>query len=456
MPESKNPVTRTTEGVLPHNIDAEVAVLGALLIDADVLDTVVASVVAEDFYRLAHTVIFQSMLELYNAGTEIDLITLSDIIESKGQLDKVGGATYLASLASQVPSSANVEFYVRIVRNDSQRRQLIASSRKNMAQAYDLGQELPNILEDAERRIFEIAENRNNVEFISIQNLVKTAIEVVEDRSKRKGYSGIPSGFPELDNLLSGFQDSEFIVLGARPSVGKTALAMSMAANISMHDNIPVGIFSLEMSEMALVQRLLSSESGVSGQNIRSGALSSIAYQDIVDAASRIYDAPLWIAGASGRVTLLDLRAQARRMCSNCAVKIIFIDYISLISSDNPELQRHEQIAEISRSLKSLARELKIPIVALSQLTRESEGKRPVLANIRESGSIEQDADVVLFLHRERKDGMHAHADEHGVYSERDETDLIVAKQRNGPVGTVKIDFISRLAKFVEHEVVNV
>jgi replicative DNA helicase len=276
--------------------------------------------------------------------------------------------------------------------------------------------------------------------------VVKRTVAAIEKLyHNQDDYTGIPTGFTELDNMTSGFQNSEFIVIGARPSVGKTALALTMATNISVAHKVAAGFFSLEMSDMALMQRMVAAEARISSQTIRTGMLKQSDFANLTSAAGRIYEAPLWISDAPS-MRLLDLRAQARRMVSQHGVRIIFVDYISLISNENMDLPRHEQIAEISRSLKALARELNIPVVALSQVSRDTEGKRPMLSNIRESGSIEQDADVVIFLHRERNL-------EQATTEALDviPTDLIVAKQRNGPVGTIKVAFIPRYTKFDNH-----
>ena len=274
------------------------------------------------------------------------------------------------------------------------------------------------------------------------REIINQTVDAIERLYHSSGsYTGIPSGFADLDNLTSGFQNSEFVVIGARPSVGKTALALTMAANIAVQQRKPVGFFTLEMSAVALMQRLLAAEARLDSNRIRSGMLRPSDFHKITDAAGRLYDAPLFIED-SPNLKLLDLRAQARRMKSNHSVEIVFIDYLTLISSENQELPRHEQIAEISRSLKALARELDVPVLALSQVRRETEGKLPTLADLRESGSIEQDADVVMFLHRERG------TDEN--LNER-ETDLIVAKQRNGPVGKINLTFFPEYTTFESH-----
>jgi replicative DNA helicase len=299
------------------------------------------------------------------------------------------------------------------------------------------------IIEEAEQKIFDITENQNTGNFKPAKDIINRTIEAIEKLYHTKeDYTGIPSGFDSLDKMLSGFQDSEFIVIGARPSVGKTALALSMAANISIHRKIPVGFFTLEMADLALMQRLVASEARINSEALRTGILRPADFKSLTDAAGLIYEAPLYIVDIPN-MKLLDLRAMARRMKSQLGIKIIFIDYLTLISAEKADIPRYEQVAEISRSLKALARELDIPVVALSQVTRDSEGKRPTLANLRESGSIEQDADVVMFLHRDRGTER-----EQNQASNTIETELVVAKQRNGPVGTIKIAFIPRYTKF--------
>ncbi len=432
------------EGRLPpHNIEAEVATLGSILLDAPAIVRVVDYVRPDDFYRRVHGLIFEAVLKLWDRGESIDLITLTNELQSGGQLEKVGGASYISSLTTAVPTSANVEYYAQIVQQTSMRRRLITLAAEITESCFDDTIPTRQVLEDAERRIFELAETTQVRGFQPAKEVVKRTVAAIEKLyHNQEDFTGVPTGLHALDNLTSGFQNSEFIIVGARPSVGKTALALSMAANMAIGHKIPVGFFTLEMSDMALMQRLVASEAKIPSQTIRTGMLRPADFANLTNAAGHIYEAPLWISDTPG-MRLLDLRAQARRMVSQHAIRIIFIDYITLITNENAELARHEQIADISRSLKALARELDIPVVALSQVSRDTEGKRPLLSNIRESGSIEQDADVVLFLHRDRN-------------VERDttealnviETELIVAKQRNGPVGTIKIAFVPRYTKF--------
>ncbi len=429
--------------VPPHNLDAEVATLGALLLDPEALATVIRLLRPEDFYKTSHQRIYQAILILFDRNEACDLITLTEQLKDSGLLEACGGAAYVSRLTSAVPTSANVIYYARIVQECSMRRSLARIASEMMAEAYEEGQEVRLVIEEAERKIFEITDKQHTGTFQAARDIVPKTIEAIEKLYHIKdSYIGIPSGFHDLDTLTSGFQNSEFIVLGARPSVGKTALALTMASNMAVRNHIPVGFFTLEMSAMALMQRLLSSEARIDSNSLRSGFLKPSDFHKLTEAASKIYEAPLYIEDTPS-LKLLDLRALARRMKSQFNVAIIFIDYLTLITAENRELPRHEQIADISRSLKALARELDIPVVALSQVRRESEGKEPTLADLRESGSIEQDADVVLFIHRERLAGS----------PDRDfpadvKTKLIIAKQRNGPVGDLEIAFIPKYTKF--------
>ena len=430
------------DSIPPHNIDAEVATLGALLLDPEALSTVLRYLRADDFYRGAHRKVYQAILELFDRNEAIDLITLCDELGRVGELDACGGMARISQLTSAVPTSANVEYYARIVQALSMRRELQRIAASIIADSFDDSREVRIIIEEAERRIFEITDRQQTGSFRLAREIINQTVDAIERLYHSSGsYTGIPSGFADLDNLTSGFQNSEFVVIGARPSVGKTALALTMAAYMAVKQRKPVGFFTLEMSAVALMQRLLAAEARLDSNRIRSGLLRPSDFHKITDAAGRLYDAPLYIED-SPNLKLLDLRAQARRMKSNHSVEIIFIDYLTLISAEKQDLPRHEQIAEISRSLKALARELDIPVLALSQVRRETEGKLPTLADLRESGSIEQDADVVMFLHRERG------TDEN--LNER-ETDLIVAKQRNGPVGKINLTFFPEYTTFESH-----
>ncbi len=431
--------------VPPNNPESEQAVLGAILLDNEAFSQAISVLRPDDFYKRSHNIIFNAMISLFNRGDALDLITITEELKSKNELDHAGGAAYISSLTSAVPSSANIEYYVKIVHDCSVRRILLRTSAEITAEAFDDSKDSRTIIEEAEKKIFEVTEQQQTGNYHTAGEVITHTIEAIEKLYHTKDdYTGVPSGFPDLDNMTSGFQNSEFIVIGARPSVGKTALALSMAANMAFRKKIPTGFLSLEMSEMAIMQRLVSSEARINSEKLRTGMLRPSDFDNLTQAAGRIYDSPLYICDTPS-MRLLDLRAMARRMKMKEDIRILFVDYISLIEPEmRSNVPRHEQVAEISRSMKALARELEMPIVCLSQVGRQTEGKPPSLADLRESGSIEQDADMVIFLHRER--GIERDANQGG--HNNIETECILAKQRNGPVGTVKIAFIPQYTRF--------
>ena len=429
----------------PYNEEAEAAVLGALLINftLDALDTVRMYLGTGDFFKTSHQKIFTAIENLEKKGSGVDLLTVTEQLKADGLLEKSGGVGYVAELTSSVPTTANIEYYSKIVQECSIRRKLLNIGAEIHSQAHDDSRETSEIVEDIERKVFEINDQRSVDSMKSAGEVIKEAIYAIEQRYSQKGdFTGIPSGFDELDAMTTGFQKSEMIVIGARPSVGKTAFALTLAANIAIKTKINCGFFTLEMTTLSVMQRLLSIQANINSNKIRTGLLKPSDFNSLTDAASHIYEAPLWIDDTPN-MKLLDLRSQARRMVSKFDVKIIFIDYLGLITFEDKRIPRHEQMSEVSRSLKALARELDVPIIALSQVGRQTEGKAPGLADLRESGAIEQDADMVMFLHRER--GL----DNTEGTPENIETELIVAKQRNGPVGTVKMAFIPHFTKFV-------
>ena len=427
----------------PHNAEAEQACLGAVLIDPEAVANVLRFLRPEDFYVNANREVFAGIVSLYEKGQKADLITLADELRLLGTLDRAGGPGYIAGLTSVTPSSANVEYYAKIVQETSVRRSLLRLSADIISRAHDNSTESALVLDEAQARIFEICNNRQAVSYKSVKELLPDTIKTIERLFKNKdAYTGVPSGLPDLDMMTSGFQNSELVIIGARPSVGKTALAMSMASHISIKEHISCAFFSLEMADMAIMQRLVSSEARIASTKIRSGLIKPSDFNALMEAAGRIYEAPLYIIDMPN-IKLLDLRTMARRLKAEKDVKIIFVDYLTLITHENTNIQRWEQISDISRSLKALARELKIPIVALSQLKREAEGKQPTLADLRESGSIEQDADLILFLHRDRESNK-SKEEQSPVLP----TELIVAKQRNGPVGKVEVAFLPAYTRF--------
>ena len=434
------------ERVPPHNEDAERALLGAILIDDGAIITAQAYLRAEDFYSARHRKIFDALLNLSNRGIRPDLLTLSGELESAGKLDESGGYDYIASLTHAVPSSANIEYYAQIVQSCSLRRGLIQISGETGSRAFDETIEPKLTLEETQQRLFEISDPQRIFRYKKASAIVKDTVQFLDSvyRSKAE-FTGVPSGFYALDRLTSGFQNSELIIIGARPSMGKTALALSMAANITIRQNRPAAFFSLEMPDKELMLRLLSSEAEIDLNKLKTGFFAQSFFQKIFDAAGMINDAPLFIVDMP-EMNMLNIQAMARMLKIQEKIEIIFFDYISLINTENKFIPRYEFISEVSRSLKSLARKLNIPVIALSQLGRAAENQKPGLADIRESGSIEQDADLVIFIHRDRE--LDKSFDEQAKGSEQ-KVQLMLAKNRNGPVGTVELVFEKHLTKFV-------
>ena len=431
----------------PHNDDAERAVIGAMLIDDNAVIIAQQYLRPEDFYSPRHRKIYEAILNLSGKGTRADLLTLNSELEQTGRLDEAGGNDYIASLTHAVPSSANTEYYAQMVQNCSLRRGLIRISGDAGARAYDETVEPKLILEETQQNLFYISDPTRIFRYKKVENITLSVTKhIINIHLTKPEYTGIPSGFADLDRMTSGFQPAELIIIGARPGIGKTAIALSMAANISIRRNIPAAFFSLEMSDQALMIRLLSAEARVDSQKLRTGFFPKSDFESkIYPAAEMVHDAPLYFVDMP-HMTMLNIQAMARMLRIQEKVEIIFIDYIGLIAADNKLLPRWEQISEVSRSLKGLARELNIPVVALSQLRREAENQKPSLADIRESGSIEQDADVVMFLNRDREqDG----GDQERSKEAGQKVQLMLVKNRNGPVGTIDLTFLKHLTKFV-------
>lgn len=426
--------------VPPHNIEAEQAVLGALLLNWTAMSEVVSILRPDRFYSLQNQVIYEAMQKLFSKNATGDTISLINELTVENKLDQAGGAAYIASLTDTVPSAANIDYYAEMVLDRASRRDLIHISSELKAASFDLQKGSDALLDDAEQKIFALAERNETTQVYSAKDIMFKEIELIEARYKSKNqFTGVPTGFAKLDTYTSGFQNSELIIIGARPSIGKTALALSMIQNIACEKRIPCGFFSLEMPYESIGMRLLAQEARVPMQKIRSGMLKVDDVKKIQDAAGRWFEAPLYTVDTPN-MKLIDLRAVARRMVKNQDVKIIFIDYIGLISTEDPTAPVFEQVSLISKSLKALARELSIPIVALCQVARDAEGQEPNLAQLRGSGSIEQDADVVMFLHRDRiKDGDAIAAQD---------AKIILAKQRNGATGDVPIMFLPAYSKF--------
>ena len=441
----------------PHDDELERATLGSLLFDKEAYAAVVRNnLKSEDFYSRSHQRIFNAIGDLDSRGLRPDIQTVIQELKQNGKLDEAGGAAYISSLTSIIPSSANIEYYIESVLDLSLRRSLLTVASGIGVKAYDESRKSPEILEEVEKDVFELRDKRQSLSYNKINEVLLRAIDKINDAYlTKKVITGIPTGFSKLDEMTSGFQESDFIIIGARPSVGKTALALNMAAHIAFKNNIPAAFFSLEMSNITLAQRLISTEALIDSNRLRSGFLSSSDFRKILDVSGKMNEAPFFIVDMPN-MKMLDLRSQARRLCAQENVKIIFIDYLGLISHDNKNMPRYDLVSEISRSLKSLARELKIPVVVLAQLNRENErqGQPPTLANLRDSGSIEQDADLVIFLHKKqaKKPKKDNTEDDQKSFSENYTTEMIIAKQRNGPIGVIDIELLPKYLKFVPVE----
>ncbi|MDR2434870.1 MAG: replicative DNA helicase [Treponema sp.] len=432
----------------PHDDELERATLGSMLQDAEAVDAAIQQhLAAGDFYARANQRIYEAILSLDEKGLRADIQTVVQELKHLGKLDEAGGAAYVSSLTTVIPSSANIDYYAQSVRNYSLRRALLKVASEIGVKVYDESKESREVLEEVQQRIFDLSDSRQVFSFRRIGEVLGETFDLIEEVYKSKQpLTGIPTGYEKLDQMTSGFQPADFIVIGARPSVGKTALALNIASYIAFTKKIPLAFFSLEMSEIALAQRLISSEATVEGNKLRSGFLAPSDFHKIRGIMGKMYEAPFYIVDMPN-MKLLDLRSQARKLRAQQQVQIVFVDYLGLIGHESNSLPRYEQISEISRSLKGLARELKIPVVVLCQLNREAQWETPTLANLRDSGSIEQDADLVLFLHREAKKKKDKEEGEQ-VPVDVIPTDLIVAKQRNGPVGNVKLELQSKFARF--------
>jgi len=435
--------------VPPQSIEAEMAVLGSVMIDNTSLGKVVDFLFPECFYRTAHQKIFSSALNLYEKNEPVDLITLTEELKRVKQFDDIGGAYYLTELTESVPSAANIEYHAHIVLEKFLLRRLIEESAEIARECYDSTDDIYDIIDRSEQKIFSLSENRLKRAFQHISPIMVEAFETIESFHKRKGVvTGIPTGFKKLDELTSGFQDGELIIVAGRPSMGKTAFCLNIARNAAVESKIPVGVFSLEMSNRQLALRMLCAEARVDAHKVRTGSLPEKEWQKLSTVAGAITEAPIYIDDTPG-ATVLELRAKARRLKKDHNIGIVFIDYLQLMQGPRNTESRQQEISVISRSLKGLSKELDIPVVALSQLSRAVEirggEKRPMLSDLRESGAIEQDADVVLFIYRPEFYGKKE--DEEGKSLEG-KSEIIIGKQRNGPVGTVYLNFVKKWACF--------
>ena len=434
----------------PHSVEAEQGVLGSMLISPrDAIAEVVEKIAEEYFYVPAHQTIFTVLVDLWNTGAGIDLITFTQVLRDRNLLESVGGAAAVTTLYTFVPTAANVGYYLEIVRDKYILRSIIAAGTESVRRAYEEQDEVGNLLDEVEQKIFAVGEDRFKGQMLSMKDQVMEAIESIEKLYERKGgITGVSTGFVEFDRMTSGMHPSEMIVIAARPSMGKTALAMNIAEHVAINEKLPVGVFSLEMSSQQLVQRLLCSRARVNLQKVRDGFLGERDFPSLTAAASKLAEAKIFIDD-SASLTILELRAKARRLKAQQDVQLIIIDYLQLLRSTSRRAQDNRQleISEISAGLKGLSKELKIPVIVVAQLNRQPEqrsGGKPRLSDLRESGSIEQDADLVGLLVRPEM----YEEDEEARQEKSGEAELIIAKQRNGPVGEIPLTFLKEFTRF--------
>lgn len=435
----------------PQNIDAEQAVLGAIFLEPDAIVGVLEFLVPEDFYRAAHQTIFKAMLALNERGEAVDIITTANELAQKQQMDAIGGHVYLVELADKVPTAANVEYYAKIVNEKAVLRRLIRTSSEISKEAFDDEEELAQVLDRAERKILEVSEKRNRTGFVAIKDVLNTALETIEARSKSTGdITGIPTGYTELDRMTSGLHPDELIILAARPSVGKTAFVLNIAQNVATKQGEVVAIFSLEMGAESLVNRMICSEGSIDAGHLRNGRLTDEEWEKFFVAMGSLSKAEIYIDDTPG-IRVAEIRAKCRRLKQEKGeLGLIVIDYLQLIEGNSRE-NRQQEVSEISRNLKKLAKELRVPVIALSQLSRgveQRQDKRPVLSDIRESGSIEQDADIVGFLYREDYYRKEEGEDTPQQEASNNIIEVIIEKNRSGPRGTVELIFTKEYNKF--------
>jgi replicative DNA helicase len=434
------------ERLPPHNIEAEQSVLGSLLIDRDAIIKVAAYLKSDDFYINANGVIYQAVLDLYNKREPTDFVTLSDELGRRDLLDEVGGVTYLSSLLNTVPTAVHVEYYGRIVERQATRRRLIDAGTEIVGIGFRDGVDTEDALDQAERTLFDVSQKRQTKDFQPIADVIDRYFDQIDYLQQHRGdVVGVPTDYKDLDRLTGGLQRSDLLILAARPSMGKTAFALGVAYGAAVQHGRSVGIFSLEMSADQLVQRLLATETGVDSHRLRLGMIDDTEWDRISRAFGRLSEAKIFIDDAAN-ASIMDVRSKARRLQAESGLDLIIIDYLQLMSGKRSE-NRVQEISEISRGLKGLARELNIPVIALSQLSRAVETRadhRPMLSDLRESGSIEQDADIVMFIYREEK--YDENSDKKGI------AELIVAKHRNGPVGSINLRFFEQTARFADLE----
>ncbi len=429
----------------PQNIEAEESILGGILIENEAINRVTEILDPDDFYRDAHRKIFNALINLSERDEPADLITLTNELRKIDQLDSIGGASYLTSLIDSVPTAANIEYYAKIVKEKATLRKLIQTSTEIITQSYEDRGDVEVFLDEAERAIFEISEKRVRPSFYSIREIVKDSFTTIERLFKKKELvTGVPSGFKELDRMTAGFQPSDLIIIAGRPSMGKTAFCLNVAEYAAIENKIPVAIFSLEMSKEQLVIRMLCSQAHVEGTRLRTGYLNESDWPKLTIAAGNLSEAPIYIDDTAA-LSALELRAKARRLKSEHGLGMLIVDYLQLMKGRARVENRQQEISEISRSLKALSKELSIPVIAVSQLSRKTEertGNRPQLSDLRESGAIEQDADLIIFIYR---DEVYNRSEDN---PNRGKAEVIIGKQRNGPIGKIDLAFLDKFTTF--------
>lgn len=447
MALTKNPKGTGTGAFLdkvpPHSVEAEQSLLGSMFLSAEAIPQVLEKIRSDDFYYPAHQHVCQAIVALYGRGEPVDPITTAEELKTMGVLDKIGGKTYLHDLLQEVPTAANVKYYLDIVEKKAVLRNLIRVATEVATLGYEASDDVEAAIDRAENLIFSIAQRRITERFLPVKDFLPEIFEQIERLyQKETQVTGLPTGFKDLDKLTSGLHPSDLIVVAARPSMGKSSLVLNMAENISLQEKVPVGIFSLEMSKHQLVQRLICSVARVDAQVLRVGNLKEDDWPKFSNAVGQLAEAPIYIDDTAN-ITIMEVRAKARRLMARKELGLIIVDYLQLMQGDTRSENRQQEISEISRALKILGRELNVPIIAVSQLSRaveQRQDKRPLLSDLRESGAIEQDADVVLFIYRD--DYYYRDSDDKGI------AEIIVAKHRNGPTGTVKTAFLQHYTKF--------
>ncbi len=449
MPEHPSSVLKSimpaSAKIPPQNIEAEQSVLGSLLLKDKSLSTVLEILSPTDFYKNNHKVIFEAIVALFEKNEPQDLITVTNLLKDKNQLDEIGGAAYLATLTSIVPVTVNLGSYARIIRQKAILRNLIQVNTEIATRCYDEQGDIDNLVDEAEQAIFEIAGRKSSQNFVALTDIIPSAFQTVEKLFKRQELiTGVPTGYYEIDKMTAGLQASDLIILAGRPSMGKTAFAMNIAQHAALVEKIGVGIFSLEMSKEQLAMRLLSSVGRIDSHRIRTGRLNTDDWPKLTRAVGMLSDAPIFIDDTPA-ISILEMRAKVRRLASQYEIGLIMVDYLQLMRGRSSIENRTQEISEISRSLKALAKEYKVPVLALSQLNRGLESrtdKRPMMSDLRESGAIEQDADVICFIYRDE------------VYNKSEDNpdkgtaEIIIGKQRNGPTGSVKLTFLKEFTMF--------